>query len=86
MGADQMARQVCTELGIKVERFPADWHLYGRAAGVLRNQQMLDEGKPDLVLAFHDELESSKGTADMVRRAKKAGVEVRYFTHIEVLS
>lgn len=52
--------------------FPADWAKHGRAAGPIRNQQMIDEGKPDLVLAFP----GGPGTADMVRRAKAAGIEV----------
>jgi hypothetical protein len=53
--------------------FQADWHTHGRAAGPIRNQRMLDEGKPDLVIAFP----GGRGTADMIRRAEAAGVEVR---------
>jgi hypothetical protein len=53
-------------------RFCADWALHGKAAGPIRNQQMLDEGKPDLVVAFP----GGRGTADMVRRGKAAGVKV----------
>ena len=37
---------------------------------------MLDEGKPDLVIAFHNDLPKSKGTKDMVKRAQKADVPV----------
>jgi hypothetical protein len=59
----------------KITVFPADWKKHGRAAGFIRNQQMLDEGKPDLVLAFWKN--KSRGTEDMIRRARKAGVEVR---------
>lgn len=60
-----------------VEEYPADWDRYGKRAGPIRNQQMLDEGKPDLVLAFPTE--TSRGTYDMIRRAKKAGVEVAVY-------
>jgi hypothetical protein len=56
--------------------FKAEWSLYGRAAGPIRNQRMLDEGKPDLVVAFHNDLPKSKGTKDMVKRAQKADVPV----------
>lgn len=56
--------------------FPADWQKYGKGAGPIRNQQMLDEGKPDLVIAFHDYIDESKGTRDMVLRAKEAGIPV----------
>lgn len=55
--------------------FPADWERHGIAAGRIRNRQMLDEGKPDLVVAFVDKpLAESRGTAHMVRIAKEAGV------------
>ncbi len=55
--------------------FPAKWKEYGKAAGPIRNQQMLDEGKPDLIVAFP----GGNGTRDMVKRAKLAGVEVLEF-------
>jgi hypothetical protein len=57
--------------------FPADWKKHGRAGGPIRNQQMLDEGKPDLVVAFP----GGKGTADMVRRARAAGIPVMEVKH-----
>lgn len=59
------------------EEYKAEWDKYNKAAGPIRNQRMLDEGKPDKVLAIN----GGRGTADMVRRAKNAGipvVEVRY--------
>lgn len=54
--------------------------MHGKPAGVLRNQRMLDESKPDIVYAFHNKLKWSKGTADMVRKAQKAGIPVRHFS------
>jgi hypothetical protein len=75
-GADTMAREWADQTGIKVLSFPANWRKYGKAAGPMRNQQMLDEGKPELVVYFHPDLANSRGTGDMVRRAKKAGIEV----------
>ena len=74
-GADSMARDVALSMGMVVERFPAQWTRYGRAAGPIRNQQMLD-ARPDKVIAFHADLEHSKGTKDMVRRARGAGIPV----------
>jgi YspA, cpYpsA-related SLOG family len=52
--------------------YPADWTKDGRAAGPIRNQRMLDEFQPDLVVAFP----GGRGTADMVKRARRANIEV----------
>ena len=87
-GADKLAGEAAREMcGYSVPKeqvlantpeirvFPANWNLYGKAAGFIRNQQMLDEGKPDLVLAFWDG--ESRGTKMMIDLAKKAGVPVK---------
>lgn len=42
------------------------------AAGPRRNQAMLDQGKPDVGYAFCDHPQKSKGTADMLQRARWA--------------
>ena len=78
-GADTIAGQVAKSLGLPVLVFSANWDLYGRAAGPIRNQQMLDQN-PDLVLAFHPDIVKSKGTGDMVRRARKKGTPVEVFS------
>jgi hypothetical protein len=82
-GADNIAGYVAKELlGFEVRPYPADWDFYGPAAGVLRNQKMLDQehtkDEPiNLVLAFHEDPGLGKGTKDMVERAQKADIEVR---------
>lgn len=76
-GADSLARQWAEAASIRVAEYPADWRQYGKAAGPIRNQQMLNEGQPEKVIAFFDRpVEESRGTADMVRRAKQAGIPV----------
>lgn len=63
---------------------PADWQKYGKAAGSIRNQLMLDTFEPDLVLAFKDNLDENLakgGTEHMIRIAKIAGVEIHHFSH-----
>jgi hypothetical protein len=52
----------------------ANWEKYGKAAGPIRNQEMLEFGKPNLVLAFHNDIANSKGTKHMVSIAEKAGI------------
>lgn len=71
-GADSLAAEWANRERVKAIRFDANWRKYGKRAGPLRNQRMLDEGKPDLVVA----LPGGRGTADMVRRAQGAGIEV----------
>lgn len=74
-GADILAREWALSRLIPLTTYNADWNTHGKAAGVIRNQKMLDEGKPDLVVAFP--LAKSSGTWDMVRKAKAANVEVK---------
>ncbi|MFI5405141.1 MAG: SLOG family protein [Nitrososphaerales archaeon] len=73
-GADTTAGIIAKKLGFEVVSVPAEWEKYGRAAGPIRNKVMLDMN-PDLVLAFHTDIENSKGTKNMVEIAKKKGVE-----------
>lgn len=78
-GVDRLAGEAAEELGIPVIAFPAEWKKYGLAAGPIRNQQMLNEGQPNHVAAFHTDIENSKGTKDMVTRARKAGIPTVVF-------
>lgn len=84
-GADNICAAVAEALGFVVRPYPADWDRYHKGAGPVRNQQMLTEehraDEPiDLCLAFHNNIESSRGTRDMIRRAEKAKITVRLIT------
>lgn len=71
-GADSLAESAAYHLDIETSVFPANWEKYGKKAGPIRNQTMIEIGRPHLVLAFP----GGKGTADMIRRAKRAGINV----------
>lgn len=71
-GADVMADKLGKQLLYDIEPYPADWDRLGLKAGVIRNSQMLKEGKPDQVWAFTYSL--TGGTGDMVKKARRAGV------------
>lgn len=71
-GADHLAKEWAATNDVTCIEFSADWDTYGKRAGYVRNVQMLEEGNPDMVLAFP----GGKGTAMMVKIAKEAGVEV----------
>ena len=74
-GADKIAGICADVLKLNVMKFPADWDKHGKAAGPIRNLQMLDEC-PNLVIAFHTNLAKSRGTAHTVREAKIRGIPV----------
>lgn len=71
-GADTLAIDWAVVNWLTWDEYPADWEKYGKSAGYIRNQQMLDEGKPDYVIAFP----GGAGTKNMKERAIKAGVPV----------
>lgn len=75
-GADTIAQAYADYFKIPCKSYPALWKDHGRGAGPIRNQRMLDEGKPSLVLAFHDDIKSSKGTRDMVSKSMKISIPV----------
>lgn len=79
-GADSLAAFCAVKMHQKVISYAADWKLFGRAAGPIRNRQMLGES-PDLVIAFHDNLVESKGTKDMVKIALKQRIEIILVSH-----
>jgi hypothetical protein len=70
-GADTLAANWAASKGIRCERYNAQWDAYGKAAGPMRNQQMVDTGA-DVVVGFL--AEGSRGTADCLKRATKAGI------------
>ncbi len=82
-GADRLGGAASRQLGIPVLEFPANWTKFGKSAGPIRNRQMLTEGKPNLVLAFHNNIKNSKGTKDMVNVMRAGGVPVRIITQRE---
>lgn len=76
-GADYLAHVWAAMNDVEIERYEADWENQGTFAGPARNKRMLDEGKPDVVIAFP----GGRGTADMIRKARRAGVEVVEISH-----
>lgn len=72
-GADRIAHQIALEFGWTADPHRADWGRFGKAAGPIRNQEMVDLGA-DICLAFV--MEGSVGTVDCIRRAEEAGIPV----------
>ena len=72
-GADMLGERYAAEMGYNIKRFPAEWTKYGRAAGPIRNEKMVDEC--DYLISFWDG--KSKGTKDIIGCALKQGKPVK---------
>ena len=75
-GADMMARHWGERHALIVKTEEAKWLEFGKAAGPIRNQVMLDKYSPDLIVAFP----GGPGTADMVKRGRAADVQIAEVT------
>ena len=82
-GADRLAGRWARHRGIGLMEFPALWESQGKPAGVIRNQRMMEYGKPDYFVAFVKP--TSVGTWDMVRRASAAGIPGIVYDGSEVI-
>lgn len=71
-GADLLAEHWAKHNQISYLGIPAEWGKLGKLAGPLRNKRMLDEGNPDICIAFP----GGKGTENMVLLSVAYGVRV----------
>lgn len=72
-GADKLGVWYANERGLRVIPYPADWDTHGAAAGPIRNEEMASNA--EALIAFWDGI--SRGTADMIEKARKRGLKVR---------
>lgn len=79
-GADTMAGHAAVAADVEVRVFPANWKEFGKAAGFIRNKQMVEEFKPDIVVAC-SEYPVTTGTQHTVNLAVKAGLPVYLLSH-----
>lgn len=66
-GVDTWAKQLCEKLEIPFDEMPAEWEKYGKAAGMIRNKQLLDT--VETFIAFWDG--TSPGTKGAIDYATK---------------
>jgi len=70
-GADKLSSTWAFERNVPLLEVPADWEKHKRAAGPIRNREMLNLGF-DMLIAFP----GGRGTADMISITKKANIPV----------
>jgi hypothetical protein len=64
-GADALAREWARNRVVPCETYHADWNAYGRAAGPIRNREMIRDSNPGVVIAFA----GGRGTNNLVNQA-----------------
>jgi len=86
-GADRLAGEAAELIGFPCVVFPADWDLHGRAAGMIRNRQMLayllqrrSAGEQVAGIAFHTDVENSRGTRQMRELLLTSGISCKLVT------
>lgn len=72
-GADSLGERYAESRGYAVEYFPPDWQRYGRAAGPVRNREMVE--RADALAAFWDG--ESRGTGGVIALARRRGLKIR---------
>lgn len=75
-GADAIAAEIATGWGANIEAHPADWNAHGKAAGFIRNSEMVNLGA-DICLAFIKD--NSRGASHTLDQANRAGIPVQVF-------
>jgi YspA, cpYpsA-related SLOG family len=71
-GVDRIAGEWARSHNIELIEYPANWERDGRHAALIRNEHMLTDGKPDLVVAFP----GGSGTSHTCWKAEQASIPV----------
>ena len=74
-GVDRCAAEYANKHSLKLTEFLPQYNLYGHAAPIVRNKQIVDHA--DKVVAFWDG--KSKGTLSVIKYAQKRARAVRWF-------
>lgn len=69
-GADMFGEDVAKRCFIPITRFPAEWALFGKSAGPIRNEEMAEYSNACILFP------GGRGTLDMKSRAIKHGLKV----------
>ena len=79
-GLDYFVEKIASEANMKVIVYKAEWDKYGLKAGPIRNRLMINENQPDLIIGFHNDIKSSKGTLHTLNYGKLKGIKTYLVT------
>lgn len=71
-GIDLRGEEWAEKNGVPIKRFPANWQEHGKAAGPLRNREMV--AYAEALIAIWDGV--SRGTEDCIAEARRRGLKV----------
>ena len=72
-GADTLGQKYAEKRGYRIKHFPANWNVFGKRAGMVRNEQMADYA--DACIAFWDG--ASHGAKNMINLCKQKDIPIR---------
>jgi hypothetical protein len=75
-GIDRLGEIWATTHDIPCSYFPADWDKHGKAAGPIRNSEMVNYA--DALIAVWDG--RSRGTMDVIKKARTKGLKVAVYS------
>ena len=81
-GVDTMAEKYAKEIGVPVKIYLPDWTKHGKAAGPIRNRQIIESA--DCVIAFWDE--KSPDTRSSIAIAEELKKPTSLFIYREVMA
>lgn len=71
-GVDELAEDMAETLHVESRKWLPDWEQHGKRAGILRNENMIDEFQPTIGIGLN--WNNSAGTRHAVTHMKKKGI------------
>lgn len=75
-GVDRLGERWAEEHHVPVRRYPAKWEMFGKAAGAIRNSEMLEDSEQAICIWDG----KSPGTRDLIGKAKRK--PLRLYVHV----
>jgi len=81
IGAERIAYQCAKELQIPTKTFNAQWDIYHSKAGIVQREEIIQEGRPEVVIVFCSDISRYLSVQRMIARAKKYYIPVKCYNY-----